>query len=397
MMRRELHGQVAPAPTPTPGLAPLTLPTPRAAGVLCHKPVVGGQDTAAAPAAQCAGGQHGRQGVLPGCSWPAALTPGLPGVPEGLRNPDHSVPRRRVGSRRCHVPVPACCRALQHPSTPVACTPVCLQAAGVPYKGLLDCLVQIARHEGLRGLYKGLLPSLLLVRPGPGGEWGGHADAHFVVPAGPRTSRRRPSNPASEPRACHRLHGPMVGVGTGAGTSGPPPPPLFHPAPLLRQVSHGAIQFAVYEELKTLVNTRWRRDRSLSGGSPSRSAIRRFRPTASEAATPLSPLEAMACGALSKIVASVATYPSQVGRRAALACSRGSFAARTDCVGAHGRTRCAWSAGWLAVAAPLFGPAVRHPHAASCTCSPSTLPSLGLMLALLPTTGPPIVPHPTTR
>lgn len=29
------------------------------------------------------------------------------------------------------------------------------------YRGLLDCVVQVAKEEGLRGLFKGLSPSLL--------------------------------------------------------------------------------------------------------------------------------------------------------------------------------------------------------------------------------------------
>lgn len=37
------------------------------------------------------------------------------------------------------------------------------EACAVEYRGFLHCFVQIARCEGLRGLYKGLLPSLLLV------------------------------------------------------------------------------------------------------------------------------------------------------------------------------------------------------------------------------------------
>lgn len=46
-----------------------------------------------------------------------------------------------------------------------------MSAASIPkspvmYSGFLDCLTQIARQEGVRGLYKGLLPSLLLVGSG---------------------------------------------------------------------------------------------------------------------------------------------------------------------------------------------------------------------------------------
>lgn len=37
-------------------------------------------------------------------------------------------------------------------------------AAAVPYKGLMDAFVRIGREEGLKGYYKGLGPSLLLVR-----------------------------------------------------------------------------------------------------------------------------------------------------------------------------------------------------------------------------------------
>jgi hypothetical protein len=43
-------------------------------------------------------------------------------------------------------------------------TKVAAAAGAVPYKGLWDALVQIGRSEGLRGYYKGLGPSLVLVR-----------------------------------------------------------------------------------------------------------------------------------------------------------------------------------------------------------------------------------------
>jgi solute carrier family 25 folate transporter 32 len=105
--------------------------------------------------------------------------------------------------------------------------------AGPAYRGFVDCFVQVARREGVRGLYKGLLPSLLLV-------------------------------------------------------------------------SHGAIQFAVYEELKSAAQgfrgfTHPLGGRRAQGGAPAP-------PRA------LTSAEVTACGALSKLVASVSTYPSQVVR-----------------------------------------------------------------------------------
>ncbi|EFN53971.1 hypothetical protein CHLNCDRAFT_25287 [Chlorella variabilis] len=97
-------------------------------------------------------------------------------------------------------------------------------ACAVEYRGFLHAFVQIARCEGLPGLYKGLLPSLLLV-------------------------------------------------------------------------SHGAIQFAVYEELKSAAQ-------GFAGGGAGQQ----------KPARQLSPPEITACGALSKLAASVTTYPSQARR-----------------------------------------------------------------------------------
>ena len=99
------------------------------------------------------------------------------------------------------------------------------------YRGFVDCLTQIAKTEGLPGLYKGLLPSLFLV-------------------------------------------------------------------------SHGAIQFAVYEELKTAAVHLRDFVRPLSGDVVADSTSDRI----------LSSAEITACGALSKLAASVVTYPSQVVR-----------------------------------------------------------------------------------
>jgi len=61
----------------------------------------------------------------------------------------------------------------------------------------------------------------------------------------------------------------------------------------LRQVSHGAIQFMVYEDLKE----------------------RATRPAAGASRAPPSSAEITAIGAVSKLAASIATYPSQARRR----------------------------------------------------------------------------------
>jgi solute carrier family 25 folate transporter 32 len=98
----------------------------------------------------------------------------------------------------------------------------------VAYRGFVDCLTQIAKTEGLPGLYKGLLPSLFLV-------------------------------------------------------------------------SHGAIQFAVYEELKT-------------AAFHIRDFIRPLGANIVSEDKTLSSAEITACGALSKMAASIVTYPSQVVR-----------------------------------------------------------------------------------
>ena len=39
-----------------------------------------------------------------------------------------------------------------------------LRSNAMPYTGLVHAVKQIAKEEGLKGFYKGLLPSLLLVR-----------------------------------------------------------------------------------------------------------------------------------------------------------------------------------------------------------------------------------------
>lgn len=84
-----------------------------------------------------------------------------------------------------------------------------------------------------------------------------------------------------------------------------------------QQVSHGAIQFAVYEELKVAalgfsIGSLAPFTRSLdSGTSSSSSSSGGGKKGAAGQARELSHAEITACGALSKLVASTATYPTQ--------------------------------------------------------------------------------------
>lgn len=106
----------------------------------------------------------------------------------------------------------------------------------IPYTGFLDCFVKISRKEGLRGLYKGLLPSLFLV-------------------------------------------------------------------------SHGAIQFTAYEDFKERIPAARRALASMLSLHPSS-----HRTQSSMLDSGPSSFDIASCGALSKLVATLATYPSQVLR-----------------------------------------------------------------------------------
>jgi len=115
--------------------------------------------------------------------------------------------------------------------------------------------------------------------------------------------------------------------------------------PLWMQVSHGAIQFMVYEELRALAQTvggppeqrtrwdAWQARQRQGGGSgesdgrPDEAAgpwgWRRRRKAEAHGGPPLrqpSSAEIVGMGALSKLAASVITYPSQVGSKCQKSC-----------------------------------------------------------------------------
>jgi len=152
---------------------------------------------------------------------------------------------------------------------------------GSLYKGFTDCFIQIAKTEGLRGLYKGLLPSLLLV-------------------------------------------------------------------------SHGAIQFAVYEELKTFAHSfdgfLSPLDKDATNGITKNNSKESRKATVSKKnettagavqerrKRELTPLEITLCGALSKLTASLATYPSQVIRSRLQQRMEGRAIAYTGVVDVVGKT-----------------------------------------------------------
>ena len=50
-------------------------------------------------------------------------------------------------------------------TTPVDCVKTRYMNAAVAYEGPLDCAAQALRSEGLRGLYKGFLPTWMRIGP----------------------------------------------------------------------------------------------------------------------------------------------------------------------------------------------------------------------------------------
>ena len=192
------------------------------------------------------------------------------------------------------------------------------EACALEYRGFLHAFVQIARCEGLRGLYKGLLPSLLLVSDSV--RMWSRSGGDGLKESGSFT-RSQPfsvcgSLPINEQHLVVMLPQHKAAC---AGIW------LLTSLPLcwLLQVSHGAIQFAVYEELKhaaegvSLQRFTGSLDRLLGSGSSSSSSSSSSDSSGSSGrhqtkVRELTPAEITACGALSKLAASVATYPSQV-------------------------------------------------------------------------------------
>lgn len=163
---------------------------------------------------------------------------------------------------------------LQRVSSLKAVGPKALQRAGRgfnPYRGFAHAVRQIAKEEGLAGFYKGLFPSLLLVSP------------RMLLPLHASTSvSSRSAATANKPHRMHHHAADACNYAFAVSVS-----PLLHV-----QVSHGAIQFMVYEELKKLASGPLVRD---SAGKQ-----------------PLTSLEISVIGAVSKLAASIVTYPTQV-------------------------------------------------------------------------------------
>ena len=170
-----------------------------------------------------------------------------------------------------------------------------------PYRGFTHAVAQIAREEGFAGFYRGLLPSLLLVRHIPVHKIphavSGYASGQtmtlcrqpFCASAVPLSAmsgglevsqrqKRQHSNTSALPQLCD-VHLSSVHA-------------ILQLTLTHLQVSHGAIQFMVYEELK----------RAAHGPLGARVGAK----------PELSSAQISVMGAASKLVASIATYPSQV-------------------------------------------------------------------------------------
>eukprot|EP00775_Hariotina_reticulata_P003272 gene3272-3549_t len=164
------------------------------------------------------------------------------------------------------------------------------------YKGTLDAVKTIVRTEGWRGLYAGLTPSII----GSTISWGAYLYLYEQIKAWHRDRQGIGSNNRgiNNGSAADRLGatwnllsaaqaGAMVCEGFRGYYKG------FGPS-LVLQTAHGAIQFAAYEELKHQAARAGQ-----APGTPDRT---------------LASAEISAYGAVSKFLAAISTYPTQVIR-----------------------------------------------------------------------------------
>lgn len=226
-----------------------------------------------------------------------------------------------------------------------------------PYKGTWDAVKSIARHEGLGGFYAGLTPSLV----GSGVAWG----AYFYMYEGMKKFYMRRQNTEQLSATWHLLSAAQAGAVVcmltnpiwvvktrlalqgGALLGGSSVPSVRYTGfvdalvkvwreegirgyykglgpSLVLQTTHGAVQFAIYEELKWLASGSaqlpWllQRSRDAAGGKSGEQErdddqvdgpgdVRRPR-------RQLTSVELSVYGALSKFCAQVTTYPAQVVR-----------------------------------------------------------------------------------
>ncbi|KFM24686.1 Mitochondrial folate transporter/carrier [Auxenochlorella protothecoides] len=106
-------------------------------------------------------------------------------------------------------------------------------AAAAPYRGLVDCLVKIGRQEGIRGLYKGLVPSLFLVS---------HGAIQFAVIRSRLQQRVDPSRSVRYVGVAHALRLTLRREGLAGLYRGLAPN-------VLRVMPQSAITFVVYESI----------------------------------------------------------------------------------------------------------------------------------------------------
>jgi hypothetical protein len=68
-------------------------------------------------------------------------------------------------------------------------------SGAVPYKGILDCAVRVAREEGIKSFYKGLPPRLVSVVPMIGLQFGVYEFMKKVMQKRALSEQMRPSKP----------------------------------------------------------------------------------------------------------------------------------------------------------------------------------------------------------